>query len=1076
MWGNPQGAAELNHPPNKNSNNNNNNRTGDLTPSAFQCKSRLIQISSPAHIPLQDIRWQELFLSYNILVHLDLHHREAVVRDQQARQQQGPESSLVLHIVRNMAKNAAVSSNLAGFTWHVVRMVDELAHSCRIVVQSEPAMTTGGGGGKQLGTNASRKISLIGQARVVCGALNLFRIVLHEALIDVCWRLGENVDSEHGFTRDDGRPEDEQQHEEMGKERYHESDIWEEIFSVRRGKNEYESSSTSDENMTKNLIRSLFAFLTSFVESKAMQKLVYCTPELYDATVFCLKLILVLFSTQLYSPMISSYQRLDDDGLRDASTHVIWNHYFLDCIMQEASTRSHHGRTKNHTEDGKSSSRGWTPKGVILSCLHWMMSRPPPPERSIAYQFQTMSDMIAKQVKHEKLGVDGMYETHTVVMANAPWCIPQWSVDENNVQDATDGKETEEKSSAVHDKSHPTRSSSDMILDSTKKVIHLSSALFLLPIRLLVVALRALRNSQKLLGGGKALDYDSKLAELQSLYASRIGSAVGNSLHPSLTNDVLWLSDSPIADLGASLFLILTNNHRAGVSTDNEDGCYSNNPFRVELASMDDNRWEGYSKTPGSDGYLGEATDIFETVDLSTNNSGSFDKSVHHYRDPKQNNLMTINFEHLFNSFGGTVHNEVGALVLYTLLQASPIFAASLAVRSDLDKLVLPLLRTLYYSTSISNYISGRTTVNAIDGNSVNVLEQPFRSRSQLYVIMILLLIFSQDASFGPDAFKRSNIVAVEWYKERKLKNISIGSVLILSMLRCITFNLNRLNDPFLLSNCCAVLLNLSPHAVELNSYTAFRLVSVLIATMKRYTILVMKNGGKSAEDGDVTSSLGMYAEACRILLQVVKHGVRRRVVDSNLDLVYSLAYNQREFNTIVKSKSSPFASTDTMKIQTVIDEAHKIIQQVPNQTAESSMQALRDHIDILKTLKLNKNDNNKSSRRKRFNSSSSSSSSSVDSSMSDSTMNGMEDFKFTYEEESDPEIFFIPYIWEVIVSTVTCSSLEWNKEHIQVFPIMRHLATAAVEAPDHETNAIGDDVLTTVDNHEFSKDVDDVV
>jgi hypothetical protein len=216
-----------------------------------------------------------------------------------------------------------------------------------------------------------------------------------------------------------------------------------------------------------------------------------------------------------------------------------------------------------------------------------------------------MSDMIAKQIKHEKLGVDGMYETHAIVMANAPWCIPQWSLDENDVEDAANAKESEEKAAAVRDKNHPTRSSSGMILlDSTKKVIHLSSALFLLPIRLLVVALRALRNSQRLLGGGKALDYDSNLAELQSLYTSRMGSTVGDSCNPPLTNDVLWLSDSPIADLGALLFLILTNNHRAGVSTDNVDGCYSNNPFRIELASMDDNRWEGYSKASESDGYI----------------------------------------------------------------------------------------------------------------------------------------------------------------------------------------------------------------------------------------------------------------------------------------------------------------------------------------------------------------------------------------------------------------------------------------------------------------------------------------
>jgi Dyggve-Melchior-Clausen syndrome protein. len=941
-----QGAAELNHP----------NRNSDLSPSAFQCKSRLIQISSPANIPLQDMRWQELFLSYDILVHLDLLHPRdvrlppfvdkgsgkshgggsaaatatAVLVEPKQGGNATDSSSLVAHVVRNMAKNAVVSSNLAGLAWHTIRMLNELMQSCRTVVQAEAPVTTTTttptttkGARQQTGSSssnnmASRKIALVGQARVVCGALNFFRLVLHEAMLEVCSKSGQekqesNVDQNEnhgtnyhpkGQDNDDGSDGDDDG-----------DDIWEEILSLRSTRqNEFNDSgsvSLEEKHLTKNLIRCLFTFLTSLSESKSMQKLVYSTAELYDVTVFCLKLVLVLCSTQLYSPMVSSYQRLEEDA-PVTTTCGGGRHYFLDEIMQEASTRTKKSKSFHRSQNSSSSS--WTPQGIMLVCLNWIMGRPRPPERSISHHVQIMADMIATQVKQDKMGKDGMYETHTIVMANAPGCTPQWSLEDGNGDgDVNDdgNNSTDVQESSIHDRYYNTmRSSSGMILDSTKKVIHLSSTLILLPIRLLVVALRALRNSQKLLGVGKALDYDSKLAELQSLYNSgRMGSTVDDSMHPSLTNDVLWLSDSPMADLGACLFLILTNNHRAGVPMDRNsvDGCYSTNPFRIELASMDDNRWEGYSKTPDNDGYLGEATDIFETVDLSNNNSGSFDKSVHHYRNPKQNNLMTINFEHLFHSFSGTVHNEVGALVLYTLLQASPIFAASLAVRSDLDKVVLPLLRTLYYSTSISHYISGRTTVSANDGNSVNVLEQPFRSRSQLYVIMILLLIFSQDASFGPDAFKRSTISNIEWYKERQLKNISVGSVIILSMLRCITFNLNRLNDPFLLSNCCAVLLNLSPNVVELNSYTALRLVSVLIATMKRYTILVMKNGGKPAEEGDVTSTLGMYAEACRILLQVVKHGVRRKVVESNLHLVYSLAYNQREFNTIIKSKGKFF-------------------------------------------------------------------------------------------------------------------------------------------------------------------------
>ena len=150
----------------------------------------------------------------------------------------------------------------------------------------------------------------------------------------------------------------------------------------------------------------------------------------------------------------------------------------------------------------------------------------------------------------------------------------------------------------------------------------------------------------------------------------------------------------------------------------------------------------------------------------------------------------------------------------------------------------------------------------------------------------------------------------------------------------------------------------------------------------------------------------------------------------------------------------SPFRAADTEKIRAVILEADKLIQQVPNRNAEKSMEALRNNSHVLKGLKV-------SNGRTRLRSDSS-----VDSTISDSTMNGMEDFKFTYEEEADPETFFIPYLWEVIVSTVTASSLEWDRMHIKVFAILHHVADTG-NGPEHTEHA---------STHEFSKDVDNVV
>jgi len=81
--------------------------------------------------------------------------------------------------------------------------------------------------------------------------------------------------------------------------------------------------------------------------------------------------------------------------------------------------------------------------------------------------------------------------------------------------------------------------------------------------------------------------------------------------------------------------------------------------------------------------------------------------------------------------------------------------------------------------------------------------------------------------------------------------------------------------------------------------------------------------------------------------------------------------------------------------------------------------------------------------------------------------------FTFTYEEESDPEIFFVPYVWEVIVCAATSSLIEWNKSRILVFPLLDDPTNGeAALPPGIEPSDFPADAAI----HEFSKDVSDVV
>ena len=106
----------------------------------------------------------------------------------------------------------------------------------------------------------------------------------------------------------------------------------------------------------------------------------------------------------------------------------------------------------------------------------------------------------------------------------------------------------------------------------------------------------------------------------------------------------------------------------------------------------------------------------------------------------------------------------------------------------------------------------------------------------------------------------------------------------------------------------------------------------------------------------------------------------------------------------------SPFTPTDIEPIQRVISRAYEIIRNGSSRSADEALTLLRDTIQLLRSF----NENN-----------------------GEGSVDSDEDFAFTYEEESDPEIFFLPYVWEVIVCVVSSSILEWDKQSIKIFPLL---------------------------------------
>lgn len=153
-------------------------------------------------------------------------------------------------------------------------------------------------------------------------------------------------------------------------------------------------------------------------------------------------------------------------------------------------------------------------------------------------------------------------------------------------------------------------------------------------------------------------------------------------------------------------------------------------------------------------------------------------------------------------------------------------------------------------------------------------------------------------------------------------------------------------------------------------------------------------------------------------------------------------------FGYLCSCEDSPFRKSDVDRISKVIATASSIIEQGGDaRTAAKALKVLSENMELIRQAVTD--------RRKR---------------------DGAETFTFTYEEEIDPEIFFVPYVWEVIVCCATSSMIEWKKERIRVFPLLDDPASITAAIDDETIGTTGSHPTVPTTTGEFSSDVSDIV
>ncbi|ESQ36507.1 hypothetical protein EUTSA_v10006925mg [Eutrema salsugineum] len=423
-------------------------------------------------------------------------------------------------------------------------------------------------------------------------------------------------------------------------------------------------------------------------------------------------------------------------------------------------------------------------------------------------------------------------------------------------------------------------------------------------------------------------------------------------------------SKNPLAERSLHVLLILTNYHKSIMSDESmtdksDDSATSESVSKVHVFSAGNT----FSKA------LANARDVeFDRSDVE----GNAHPGPH----------VRIPFASLFDTLGMCLADEGAVLLLYSLLQGNSDFKEYVLVRTDMDTMLMPILETLYNA-------SMRTSSN------------------QIYMMLIVLLILSQDSSFNSSIHKMI-LPSVPWYKEHLLHQTSLGSLMVIILIRTVQHNLSKLRDVYLQTTCLATLANMAPHAHHLSAYASQRLVSLFYMLSRKYNKLSELTGDKlqsikismSGEDDcvseDLAAELQIFTDFLRLVLDIL-NAILTYALPRNPEVVYAIMHRQEVFQPF---KNHPRFHELVENIYTVLDFFNSRMDSQRTDREWSVQKVLQFIINNCRSWR-------------------------------GEGMKMFTQLHFSYEQETHPEEFFIPYVWQLAFSRCGFS---FNPDAINLF------------------------------------------
>ncbi|KAK4883863.1 hypothetical protein RN001_000134 [Aquatica leii] len=338
----------------------------------------------------------------------------------------------------------------------------------------------------------------------------------------------------------------------------------------------------------------------------------------------------------------------------------------------------------------------------------------------------------------------------------------------------------------------------------------------------------------------------------------------------------------------------------------------------------------------------------------------------------KASSLFKINYGELYITLCKQAHLDSATLLLYLLLHRNSSFRKYLLDRMDTEELIIPILKTLYQAPNCDSH--------------------------HIYMSLIILLILSEDEGFNK-GIHGTKLKAVSWYLERSLPEISLGGLLVLVVIRTVQYNMLKMRDKYLHTNCLAALANMSSQFWNLHPYVSQRLVSLFETLAKRYNKYLQKLESSKKDvvvniaqnSSDSEQDVVVLEEVLRMVLEIFNSCLVNQLIN-NPNLVYTLLYKKQIFESF---RSNP-------AFQDIVQNIEVIIEYFSDQLAIKSQEHEVDFHEVFLVIQEGAKHWPKEKLTK------------------------FPDLKFKYVEEEQPEEFFIPYVWSLVSHH---SLLQWGTE-----------------------------------------------